>query len=220
MTIAGYAIVFNAPSEVLREGPVRFVEVIKPEAVTAPLAGNPDIRALVDHDSSKVLGRTTSGTLKYRVDERGVFVEIEAPDTTYANDLVAVMGRRDVDGFSFGFSVAPGGDAWDTSGALPVRSVTRIARITEFSAVTFPAYPQTEASVRARAVDRAGSGTEPPWTAAKSLEAWRAGTHPAQTQKGRPASRLPAAATRKDPGAGRLTTEAARRRLRLAEAEI
>jgi uncharacterized protein len=146
--IAGYAIVFNAPSEVLSERGVRFVEVIKPEAVTDALAGNPDIRALVDHDSSKLLGRTTVGTLKYRVDARGVYVEIMPPDTTYARDVVAVIERGDMDGMSFGFSVAAQGETWDTSGALPVRSVTRMARISEFSAVTFPAYPQTEAAVR------------------------------------------------------------------------
>jgi uncharacterized protein len=215
--ICGYAIVFNSRSEVLKEGNVRFVEIIKPEAVVAPLAGKPDIRALIDHDTAKVIGRTTSGTLKYKVDARGVYVEIAPPDTSYARDLVAVLERRDVTGMSFGFSVAAGGDSWDVSGEIPIRSVHKIAHITEFSAVGFPAYTDTEASVRS--VDRTTSDAEP-WGAAKSLAAWRAGTHPAQQQKGKAASRLPAAATRKDPGAGRLTTEAARRRLRLAEAEI
>jgi uncharacterized protein len=146
--IRGYAIVFDSPSEVLTDYGFRFREVIKREAVAGPLAPGADVRALVDHDSSKLLARTKAGTLRYEITERGVKVEIDPPDTSYARDVLESIRRGDMDGMSFAFSVAKQGDAWDESGEIPVRTVNNIARISEFSVVTFPAYPDTAAAVR------------------------------------------------------------------------
>lgn len=145
--IVGYAIVFDQPSEILNERGVRFREVIRSSAVDGVLDGA-DLRALVDHDSAKLLGRTKSGTLRYAVDERGVKVEIDPPDTSYAHDVLESIRRGDMDGMSFSFSVPPKGDEWDTKGDVPTRTVTRFAKVSEFSVVTFPAYPQTEAALR------------------------------------------------------------------------
>ena len=54
-----------------------FRERIAPGAFTKSLASDPDVRALVDHDSSKIIGRSKAGTLKLFEDDRGVRVEIE-----------------------------------------------------------------------------------------------------------------------------------------------
>lgn len=145
--IVGYSIVFNSPSEVLSERGVRFREIVKPSAVAGILDGA-DIRALVDHESRLVLGRSTKGTLRYVVDERGVKVQIDPPNTTYANDLMESMSRGDVSGMSFRFGVSKGGDEWDMSGEVPIRTINQFSAISEFSVVTFPAYPDTEAAVR------------------------------------------------------------------------
>jgi uncharacterized protein len=146
--IRGYAIVFNSPSEVLSDYGFRFREIITRNAVVAPLAQGADVRALVDHDSSKLLARTKAGTLRYEITEKGVRVEIDPPDTSYARDVMESIRRGDMDGMSFAFSVATKGDEWDESGDIPVRTVNNIARISEFSVVTFPAYPDTAAAVR------------------------------------------------------------------------
>ena len=57
--IVGYAAVFNSSTEILRS----FSEVVRPGAFADSLARDDDVRALVDHDPSKILGRISAGTL-------------------------------------------------------------------------------------------------------------------------------------------------------------
>lgn len=146
--ITGYAIVFDRPSEVMNMMGMKFQERIATGAADTALAEGKDIRALVDHESTKVLGRTRANTLRYKIDKRGVKVEIDPPDTTYANDVMESIQRGDVDGMSFAFRVAVKGDEWDEEGDIVVRTVRKISEIREFSVVTFPAYPDTDVALR------------------------------------------------------------------------
>ena len=59
----------------------------EPGAFRRALAADPDVRALFNHDSNYVLGRTTNGTLRLAEDPRGLVAEFDAPDTQYARDL-------------------------------------------------------------------------------------------------------------------------------------
>ena len=70
--IRGMAIVYNRLSEVLGF----FREQIAPEAMRRTLAEGVDLRALVDHDSSKLLGRLKAGSLRVETDAHGLRVEI------------------------------------------------------------------------------------------------------------------------------------------------
>lgn len=140
MSFAGYAAVFNSPSQ-----PLPFTEVIAPGAFKRTLTRRNNIRMLLNHDTSRVLGTTRSGTLRLQEDSKGLHVEADLPDTTYGRDLSIVMQRGDVDAMSFGFSVPPKGDRWSDDGAQ--RTLTEI-RLHEVSVVTFPAYEATTASVR------------------------------------------------------------------------
>lgn len=157
-TVRGYAAVFNSLSESLGG----FREVIRPGAFAGVL--NQDVRALVNHDDNLILARSKSGTLRLREDGRGLAVEFELGDQSYAEDLRISMQRGDVTGMSFGFVVGKGGDAWRKEGGQQVREITRFASLMDVSVVTFPAYPATEAAVRdipAAAVSRsAGVPTE------------------------------------------------------------
>lgn len=146
--IWGYAIVFNKWSEIISENGIRFRERITPDSVRDALADGADIRALVNHDPDKLLARTRSGTLTYRIDEVGVYVEIDPPNTSYARDALESIRRGDMSGASFSYRTAKGGDAWDLGGDVPARTVNRIESIREFSTVAFPAYPDTEVAVR------------------------------------------------------------------------
>jgi HK97 family phage prohead protease len=146
--IRGYAIVFNSLSENLGG----FKEIIAPEAVNRTVNDGLDVRALVDHDSAKVIGRTRAGTLRLRKDSRGLQIEVEPDDEiSYARDIMRAVARGDVSGMSFGFRVPKGGDHWDYEGQMPVRTVTDMI-VSEVSIVTFPAYQATDVQVAQRSL--------------------------------------------------------------------
>jgi HK97 family phage prohead protease len=142
MRFRGYAAVFNSPSE-----PLPFIETIRPGAFKRSLKSGREVRMFVNHNTDLVLGSTRSGTITVTEDSRGLLVEGELPDTTYARDLSALMQRGDVHGMSFGFSVPRGGDMYTENGAQ--RMLTEVI-LHEVSVVTgFPAYPETSgATVR------------------------------------------------------------------------
>ena len=98
--IEGYFAVFNSPYE-LWEGAT---EIIKPGAFDGCLSQ--DVRALVNHDSTLVLGRTKAGTLELKTDSRGLWgsIKINRADTDAMN-LYARVQRGDVDQCSFGFEI-------------------------------------------------------------------------------------------------------------------
>lgn len=139
--IRGYAIVFDRLSENLGG----FREIIKPEAIDRTLREAVDLRALVDHDSSRLIGRLSAGTLRVAKDPHGLRVEIDPPATTVGHDIVESIRRRDTTGMSFAFRTLD--DAWDYKADPPTRFVTDML-VREISAVTFPAYPTTEVALR------------------------------------------------------------------------
>lgn len=106
-----------------------------------------DIRALWQHDSSQVLGRSTVGTLRMAEGDDGIYVEIDPPDTQWARDALISIERGDVSGFSFGFISRR--DRWDSN----VRHVL-LGDLLEVSVVSWPAY-ETTAEVLMRAADLA-----------------------------------------------------------------
>jgi HK97 family phage prohead protease len=146
--IRGHAAVFNELSVFL----FGFREMIMPGAFTESIKDG-DIRALWQHDSSRVLGRTKSGTLRLWEDDRGLAFELEPPNTSDGLDAVELIKRGDVDQMSFGFNVLPGGDKWiEGEDGMPIRQLHQIS-LGEISPVTWAAYPQTGVSVVRSAPD-------------------------------------------------------------------
>jgi HK97 family phage prohead protease len=149
--IRGHAIVTNRLSEVLGF----FRERIAPEALVRTLKEGVDLRALVDHNPSQILGRMTAGTLRVAQDPQGLVVEIDPPETTAGQDIVASIRRRDVTGMSFAFRTIT--DSWDESTDPPTRTVEDML-VREISVVTFPAYPQTDVAMRSLSAQRGEHG--------------------------------------------------------------
>ncbi|MBB2819004.1 HK97 family phage prohead protease [Rhizobium phaseoli] len=138
-TLVGYAAVFERLAMIGSY----FQEKIAPGAFASAIGG--DIRALVDHDPGRVIGRTKSGTLRLAEDGTGLRVEIDLPNTTDGNDLWELVERQDISGMSFGFRVTK--ETWDETGDVPVRTIQALELI-EVSAVAFPAYDDTTIGVR------------------------------------------------------------------------
>lgn len=162
--LRGYAIVFNSLSLDLGG----FRERILPEAITRTLSEALDVRALVDHDSSKIIGRTRAGTLQLAKDGRGLKVVIDPPNTTAARDIWESVERGDVTGMSFAFRTLD--DDWHMEDGEPIREVTDMI-VREVSIVSFPAYPATDIQAAKRSLD-AFMGTMKPKHSAEWWHRW------------------------------------------------
>ena len=105
-----------------------------------------DVRALTNHDTTLVLGRTTNGTLMLRVDDHGLWGSVEVNENDQdAVNAHARVERGDVSQCSFGFDILDeelmredGNDVWH------IRKV----KLYEVSICTFPAYAETEVKTR------------------------------------------------------------------------
>ena len=105
------------------------------------------IRALINHDTTLVLGRTTAGTLKLEVDNHGLRGDILInPDDQDAVNAWARVQRGDVSQCSFGFDILDEETEWREDGS--VHWTIKAVKLYEVSVCTFPAYQGTEVSAR------------------------------------------------------------------------
>lgn len=149
VVIEGHAAVFDKRSQNLGG----FVEVVAPGAFDRSLGDDPDVRALINHDPSMLLGRTRSGTLRLSTDSEGLFYEIDMPDRQDARDLRVSMDRGDISHSSFAFYVTRGGDEWsETEDGFPLRTLRALSiHNGDVSPVTYPAYEDTDSGLAGRA---------------------------------------------------------------------
>lgn len=141
-TVTGYASVFNSSYE-----DPYVIEVVRPGAFSRALKEKQDVRALIDHIPTLLLGRTKSNTLRLLEDNRGLFSEINLPNTHYASDLKEKLKRGDLDGMSFGFIVMD--ERWGTKDGKLYREILDVD-LFDVSPVTYPAYQSTSAQLRSR----------------------------------------------------------------------
>ncbi len=154
MSLTGYAALFNSRSENLGG----FTEVIAPGAFARSLKSRNDIKLLWNHDTSAVLGSTRAGTLKLYEDEKGLRVEAILPNTTHGRDAKELIKRKDVTGFSFGFTIpGRGGDEWNAEGT---ERTLKSVRLHEVSLTPFPAYTATNGTAQVRGLDKLAKRAE------------------------------------------------------------
>ena len=146
--IRGYAALYNSDSQDLGG----FVERIAPGAFDAVIAKNPDVFGRYNHE--RLLARTSSGTMKLELDERGLRYTIY-PKKADA-DVVESIERGDVRGSSFAFRTSGAGEKWfkDASGRM-IREIRSFDFLGDAGPVDNPAYPATEAFVSRRALEMA-----------------------------------------------------------------
>jgi len=152
MTFTGYAAIWNSPSV-----PLPFREKIAPGAFTRSLRARNDIKLLWNHDSGQVLGSTRAGTLRLEQTNKGLLATADLPDTQLGRDAAYLIKRGDIDSMSFGFSVPPGGDEWNSDGTE--RTLNSV-RLHEVSIVAFPAYAETAGKTMVRSVSEVAKRAE------------------------------------------------------------
>lgn len=147
LTIEGYFAVFNSDYDIA----TGMSESIAPGAFAEALGG--DVRALVNHDTTLVLGRNKANTLSLREDSHGLWGQIRInPNDSAAMDLYARVQRGDVDGCSIGFDIAEEKTEFSDNGDVHF-TIEKVDPLYEVSACTFPAYQETNVSARAAQVE-------------------------------------------------------------------
>lgn len=157
--IEGYFSVFNSPY-VLWEGAE---EIILPGAFDGCMGQ--DVRALINHDSTLVLGRTRAGTLTLRQDGHGLWgsIAVNRADSDAMNSYARVQ-RGDVNQCSFGFDI--GRERMEVLGDGKYRWVIEeVNPLYEVSVCTFPAYEETGVTARRRQVEQIQARQKAIWRA-------------------------------------------------------
>lgn len=153
LSFEGYALKWNRWSLPIPGGPRgAFREQFTPESFNRSLGRNPDVVLAVQHQLMGVpLGRTSAGTFSIRADDTGLLTAGELPDNENGRIVRDAIRRRDVRGMSIRFRVPNPKVGEDWTNNYSERTVKEAALGPEVSIVTFPAYPDTTAAVRALA---------------------------------------------------------------------
>lgn len=158
--ITGRPVVYSSETDICG----MFSEVIEPGALDG--ADLTDVRFLVNHDLNRIpLARSRNNnensTMQLTPDESGLSIRVllDVENNSEARALYSAVDRGDISGMSFMFSVAS--ERWeDANTDYPKRYVEKIESIVEVSAVTFPAYPDTEINARGGALESARAALE------------------------------------------------------------
>jgi HK97 family phage prohead protease len=146
--IRGYAAVFESESQDLGG----FVEIVERGAFDEVMGSNPDVFGKYNHE--RVIGRTSSGTMRLMVDDRGLRYEIDPPRA--AADVVELIERGDVRGSSFAFRSKPADESWQRdAGGRMIRRIKKFSFLGDAGPVDTPAYLATETYVSKRALEMA-----------------------------------------------------------------
>ena len=145
--ITGRPIVYNSRTDL-----GYFDEVIEYGALNG--ADLRDVRFLVNHDISRIpLARSrnnnANSTMQLTLDEQGMLIRVnlDVKNNSEARNLYSAIERGDISGMSFMFAVDD--EEWtELESDHPTRHIRKISNVVEVSAVTFPAYEDTEISVR------------------------------------------------------------------------
>ena len=143
-TVVGYGAVFNSQSNDLGG----FREFIAPGAFDGRLED--DVRFLVNHDANLILARTTNGTLRLSVDEKGLRYEADLPNTSTARDLMELLKNGTISQSSFAFTVEE--DSWEVKDGMNIRTIDKVSQLFDVSSVVFPAYSSASSSVALRSM--------------------------------------------------------------------
>lgn len=143
-TIEGYPIVFDKASQDLGG----FIEYVSKRALDNVDLSN--VYLVYGHDINNVLARADAGTLKLEVDKVGLKFSATLPKTTLADDVLENIRVGNIQGMSFGFTVADDSWQWGANGKPDVRTIEKLDKLFEITLTPMPAYPDTKVALSKR----------------------------------------------------------------------
>lgn len=144
LIIEGYFAVFNSNYEIAPG----MSESIAPGAFSNSISG--DVRALINHDTTLVLGRSKAGTLELREDVHGLWGKVTVnPNDGDAMNLYSRVKRGDVDQCSIGFEIRSEDTEIREDGSVHW-TIKEVDPLYEVSCCTFPAYEETNIAARSK----------------------------------------------------------------------
>lgn len=117
-----------------------------------------DVKFLVNHDTNMIpLARSRNNnknsTLQLSPCDEGMDIRanLDIENNSVAKALNSAVEREDLSGMSFMFTID--GEEWEgLDSDYPTRHITKISKVFEVSAVTFPAYEDTTLTARSKSV--------------------------------------------------------------------
>lgn len=122
-----------------------FWEEIAPGAFAKTIKES-DVRFLHNHNPDLILGRNTAGTLRLAEDKVGLSTDADMAPTSYAQDLALSLERGDITQMSFAFDMIAHEWVLLEDGIEVLRHLE--VSLHDVSTVTYPAYTDTDASLR------------------------------------------------------------------------
>lgn len=143
MIVEGYAVTYNSPTLIWEQDGIQYFEVIERGALdNADLS---DVPFKYNHsDSVMILARTRTKSLELSIDDKGLFIRAKIVDTQQGRDLFKLIQLGEVDKMSFAFTV----EEEKYNNETRTRTITKIKKLYDVSAVDIPAYDTTSISAR------------------------------------------------------------------------
>ena len=147
MVVEGYATTFSQPYELFRDGEYIIYEQIDPDAFREADMG--DVIMQYNHEG-RVFARNSNGTLELTPDEHGLKIRADLSGTEIGRQLYEEIKGGYTDKMSFGFKVgADKREQTQRDGNIEIlRTITKIEKLYDVSAVSIPANDATSISAR------------------------------------------------------------------------
>ena len=148
MIVRGYASTFNEPYTLFEYEGIKYQEQVDSHAFDE--ADMSDVIFQYNHEG-RVFARNSNNTLAVFPDERGLAIEADLGGTEIGRNLYVEIKGGYTTKMSFGFRVT--GDKWEERKAedgtvIQLRTITKIGKVYDVSAVSIPANDATSISVR------------------------------------------------------------------------
>ena len=148
MIVEGYATTYNQPYQLWRDKEMTVNEQVDPAAFDE--CDTSDVIMQYDHEG-RVFARVANGTLQLESDEHGLKIRANLGGTEIGRQLFEEIKGGYTNKMSFGFTVTADTQTKtkDADGHITIlRTITKIGKLYDVSAVSLPANDATEISAR------------------------------------------------------------------------